>query len=148
MTDYNLEPLYDAPYYLIDIFPSRVPESRAKEYFAVEREYLNSTKLESLYEKFTGLLLAVNESYETAMYVSPEDCLTDNPDNSAIKAAVRQHTRIGNTQLFLPEKKALFVLYAEDLYITVYQPDDELLSLLSQKAAALNLYLRSNEVLI
>ena len=56
----------------------------------------------------------------------PEDEWTISPDDVAVKDAVIHHTERGCVDLLLPEEETLISLQAEDLYITVYHPTEEI----------------------
>lgn len=138
---YKTDALFDALYWLINIVPSQVPESRAEEYFALEREYRQTEKLAQLYALFAGLLTLVSERYDAVLLTFPQNQTTEKPSERQITDAVQTHKRRGAVQLFLPKEETLFTLDAEDLHMTVYLPKKELLTFLKEEAAKRNLYL-------
>ena len=71
----------------------------------------------------------------------PEDEWTISPDDVAVKDAVIHHTERGCVDLLLPEEETLISLQAEDLYITVYHPTEEILSLLRQAVSESGFYI-------
>ena len=88
-----------------------------------------------------SLLSAVSKRYAAVLTVFPEDKQTEAPSGRQIAEAVRTHSRRGAVQLLLPKERSLLVLDAEDLYMTVYQPQPALLSLLRTEAEKRNLFL-------
>lgn len=101
----------------------------------------NQKKLEALYSLFAELLAVVSGRYAAVLTVFPEDKQTEAPSGREIAEAVRTHSRRGAVQLLLPKERSLLVLDAEDLYMTVYQPQPALLSLLRTEAEKRNLFL-------
>ena len=144
---YDVEPLFEAPYWLIDIFPAQVPPERAEEYLRVERSYLNSAKLDELYARFSAILAVVSGRYQAMLFTLPEESETEYPNSGQIFAEVRRHARRGAVQLYLTEENALLTLNAEDLYMTVYQPSERLQAFLKETVAAAGLYFRQPEQL-
>ena len=71
----------------------------------------------------------------------PEDEWTISPDNSAVNDAVIHHTERGCVDLLLTEEETLISLQAVDLYITVYHPTEEILSLLRQAVSESGFYI-------
>ena len=49
---YETDTLFDAPFWLLDIVPSQIPQSRAADYAAREKDYRQPKKLEALYSLF------------------------------------------------------------------------------------------------
>lgn len=138
---YETDTLFDAPYWLLDIVPSQIPQSRAADYAAREKDYRQPKKLEALYSLFAELLAVVSKRYAAVLTVFPEDKQTETPSGRQIAEAIRTHSRRGAVQLLLPKERSLLVLDAEDLYMTVYQPQPALLSLLRTEAEKRNLFL-------
>ena len=137
---YETDTLFGSPYWLLDIVPSQIPQSRAADYAALERAYRQTEKLAALYSLFAELLAVVSKRYAAVLTVFPEDKQTEAPSGRQIAEAVRTHSRRGAVQL-LPKERSLLVLDAEDLYMTVYQPQPALLSLLRTEAEKRNLFL-------
>ncbi|MED9970368.1 MAG: DUF4298 domain-containing protein [Ruminococcus sp.] len=63
------------------------------------------------------------------------------PADSVVTDAVTRHTERGCVDLLLPDEDVLISLQAEDLYITVYHPTEEILSLLRQAVSKQGFYI-------
>ena len=83
----------------------------------------------------------INSRFSTAMLCMPEDKWTISPADSAVIHAVIRHTERGCVDLLLPGEDVLVSLQAEDLYITVYHPTAEILSLLQQTVSKMGFYI-------
>ena len=64
-----------------------------------------------------------------------------NPNPKDIDIEDIHHTERGCVDLLLPEEETLISLQAEDLYITVYHPTEEILSLLRQAVSESGFYI-------
>ncbi|MBQ2487131.1 MAG: hypothetical protein II517_02170, partial [Ruminococcus sp.] len=101
---YETDTLFDAPYWLLDIVPSQIPQSRAADYAAREKDYRQPKKLEALYSLFAELLAVVSKRYAAVLTVFPEDKQTEAPSGQQIAEAIRMHSRRGAVQLLLPKE--------------------------------------------
>ena len=124
-----------------DILPSQIPIEKQAEYRALTDEYFESGKVAQLHRRYADILTMINSRFKTAMLCMPEDEWTISPDDVAVKDAVIHHTERGCVDLLLPEEETLISLQAEDLYITVYHPTEEILSLLRQAVSESGFYI-------
>ena len=111
------------------------------EYRALTDEYYESGKIVQLHQRYADILTMINSRFKTDMLCMPEDEWTISPDDVAVKDAVIHHTERGCVDLLLPEEETLISLQAEDLYITVYHPTEEILSLLRQAVSESGFYI-------
>ena len=139
--DIAVERLLENDYWIIDILPSQIPIEKQAEYRALTDEYYESGKVAQLHRRYADILTMINSRYNTAMLRMPEDEWTISPDDVAVKDAVIHHTERGCVDLLLPEEETLISLQAEDLYITVYHPTEEILSLLRQAVSESGFYI-------
>ena len=139
--DIAVERLLEDDYWIIDILPSQIPIEKQAEYRALTDEYFESGKVAQLHRRYADILTMINSRFKTAMLCMPEDEWTISPDDVAVKDAVIHHTERGCVDLLLPEEETLISLQAEDLYITVYHPTEELLSLLRQAVSESGFYI-------
>ena len=139
--DITVERLLEDDYWIIDILPSQIPIEKQAEYRALTDEYFESGKVAQLHRRYADILTMINSRYNTAMLCMPEDEWTISPDDVAVKDAVIHHTERGCVDLLLPEEETLISLQAEDLYITVYHPTEEILSLLRQAVSESGFYI-------
>ena len=139
--DITVERLLEDDYWIIDILPSQIPIEKQAEYRALTDEYFESGKVAELHRRYADMLTMINSRFKTAMLCMPEDEWTISPDDVAVKDAVIHHTERGCVDLLLPEEETLISLQAEDLYITVYHPTEEILSLLRQAVSESGFYI-------
>ncbi len=139
--DITVERLFEDDYWIIDILPSQIPIEKQAEYRALTDEYYESGKIAQLHRRYADILTMINSRFKTAMLCMPEDEWTISPDDVAVKDAVIHHTERGCVDLLLPEEETLISLQAEDLYITVYHPTEEILSLLRQAVSESGFYI-------
>ncbi len=139
--DITVERLLEDDYWIIDILPSQIPIEKQAEYCALTDEYFESGKAAQLHRRYADILTMINSRFKTAMLCMPEDEWTISPDDVAVKDAVIHHTERGCVDLLLPEEETLISLQAEDLYITVYHPTEEILSLLRQAVSESGFYI-------
>uniref|UniRef100_UPI003864367C DUF4298 domain-containing protein n=1 Tax=Ruminococcus sp. TaxID=41978 RepID=UPI003864367C len=139
--DITVERLLEDDYWIIDILPSQIPIEKQAEYRALTDEYFESGKVAQLHRRYADILTMINSRFKTAMLCMPEDEWTISPDDVAVKDAVIHHTERGCVDLLLPEEETLISLQAEDLYITVFHPTEEILSLLRQAVSESGFYI-------
>ena len=139
--DITVERLLEDDYWIIDILPSQIPIEKQAEYRALTDEYFESGKVAQLHRRYADILTMINSRFKTAMLCMPEDEWTISPHNNDVRDAVMHHTERGCVDLLLPEEETLISLQAEDLYITVYHPTEEILSLLRQAVSESGFYI-------
>ena len=139
--DITVERLLEDDYWIIDILPSQIPIEKQAEYRALTDEYFESDKIAELHRRYAEILTMINSRYNTAMLCMPEDDWTISPHDNAVKDAVIHHTERGCVDLLIPEEDTLISLQAEDLYITVYHPTKEILSLLRKAVSESGFYI-------
>ena len=139
--DITVERLLEDDYWIIDILPSQIPVGKQAEYRALTDEYFESGKVAELHRRYADILTMINGRFKTAMLCMPEDEWTISPCDIAVKDVVIHHTERGCVDLLLPEEETLISLQSEDLYITVYHPTEEILSLLRQAVSKQGFYI-------
>ena len=139
--DITVERLLEDDYWIIDILPAQIPVGKQAEYRALTDEYFESRKVAELHRRYADMLTMINSRFSTAMLCMPEDKWTISPADSAVIDAVIRHTERGCVDLLLPDEDVLVSLQAEDLYITVYHPTSEILSLLQQTVSKMGFYI-------
>lgn len=139
--DITVERLLEDDYWIIDILPSQIPIEKQAEYRALTDEYFESGKVAQLHRRYADILTMINSRFKTAMLCMPEDDWMISPHDNAVKDAVIHHTERGCVDLLIPEEDTLISLQAEDLYITVYHPTKEILSLLRKAVSESGFYI-------
>ena len=117
----RIEELLNAPCWIIDILPGRVPEDKAKEYAELEKVFLYT---ENLKRKFYNVLMKLR-CYFDFKIVMPE-C-----DASVYKL----WGLVGHKNLQIIVGEALLVLDPDDMYMSLYNPSDDMLELVKSIAA-------------
>lgn len=130
----TIEELLDMPYWIIDILPKQVPAGSEGQYFAVEK-YLRDTQMSEIRKKHVNLILKLN-CYRD---ISLDENGIINPPPEQIADAI--HNRYVN----IMTDDALIVSDPEDTYMTIYNPDDELISLVSELASGEGMFVWKNE---
>ncbi len=132
----KIEELLEKPCWVVDILPERVPEGSPGQFFAVEAYYLRPERLAGIRRKFTDLLLKLN-CYDQLRIVTEEG--TEAPSPEELDRRIAE----GNEDLlFLLSGDALVTLNRDDIYLSVYGPDETLLERIGKLAAAEGLFLR------
>lgn len=133
----KIDELIEKTCYLIDIFPCTVPETPDRRYFMVE-EYFQKNRTE-WNRKFCNLLLKLYCYYD--FWVSAGEKLVKNPEPDLLAEWI-WHCFEGDWRkrdyinIILPACNAMLILNGDDLYMTLYNPDKQLLDMISQLAGA------------
>ena len=124
----KIEELLEKPYWIIDILPKQVPTGGGGRYFAVEK-YWRETQLAEVKEKHANLVLKLNCYCD----ISLDEEAEVNPSPAKVAEAVR--TRYVN----VITGDSLITSDPEDTYLTVFDPDEDLLELIRDLAAGISL---------
>ena len=127
----TIDELLQLPCWIIDILPEQVPADGPGQYFAVERYFLEPSRLAAVKESHVRTILKLN-CYRS---LSLDEGTKRNPPPEEIAEAIR--TR----HVCLLTDDALIASEPDELYLTVYDPDEPLLDLLRALAAGEGLYL-------
>ena len=127
----SIEELLEKPYWILDVLPEQVKRDSPGQFFAVERYFLEPSRLAAVKESHVRTILKLN-CYRS---LSLDEESETNPPPEEIAEAVR--TR----HVCLLTEDALIVSDPDELYLTVYDPDEPLLGLLRALAAGEGLYL-------
>ena len=132
--------LLESPYWIVDILPGQVPADAAGQYFAVERYFLQRSRIVPLRRKYAELLLRLNCYVDMA--VSFDSCMTweTNPDPEAFADRVAGLSENEFLRAVFAEQNAMIDYDRNDTYLTVYDPDAALLDKLRALAAAEGLF--------
>ena len=132
--------LLEGPYWIVDILPGQVPADAAGQYFAVERYFLQRSRIVPLRRKYAELLLRLNCYVDMA--VSFDSCMTweTNPDPEAFADRVAGLSENEFLRAVFAEQNAMIDYDRNDTYLTVYDPDAALLDKLRALAAAEGLF--------
>ena len=127
----TIEELLELPYWIVDVLPEQVKADSPGQYYAVERYYRSEPRITEIKKRHADLVLKLN-CYRDIL---PDGKEERNPTPERIAEAVltrRACLRTGD---------ALIVSEPDELYLTVYHPDRELLRLLKKLCVGEGLYL-------
>ena len=118
------------PCLIVDILPERVPADGGGQYFAVEKYFLEGSRLAAVKQKHIDLVLKLNCYRDLSL----DEGETVNPPPEEIAEAMRER------HVAILAGDALIVSEKDDTYLSVFGADGELLRLLRALAAGEGLY--------
>ena len=127
----TIEELLELPYWIVDVLPEQVKADSPGQYFAVERYYRSEPRITEIKKRHADFVLKLN-CYRDILPDGEEE---RNPPPERIAEAVL--TR----RVCLRTGDALIVSEPDELYLTGYDPDEELLRLLEKLCVGEGLYL-------
>ena len=123
----RIDELLNAPYWIIDILPMRVPSDSPGQYFAVEKHFLTE-QLTAIKQKHLNVILKLN----CYMDISLEDEV--NPAPARIAEIV--HERYA----YIMAGDSMILSEPDDTHLTLFNPDEQLLGLITDLAASEGLF--------
>ena len=130
----TIEELLNAPYWIIDILPKQVPAGSAGQYFAIE-QYLRDTQLSDIKKKHVNLILKLNCYRDISLDEDKE--VNISPEQIA--------DTIQKRYVNIMVDDAMIVSEPEDTYLTIYNPDEALLTLMRELASGEGMFVWRNE---
>ena len=131
----TIETFLTKPYWIIDILPKQVPEGSAGQYFAIEKHLLTPPRIDEIYHKFAGVLLALNCYHDIT--IQDEDEWIKNPEPGTIERLVLERKSIN---IVIDSDQAMISITGDDHYMTLYGANEDLLELTSAVASAQGLH--------
>lgn len=126
----SIEELWQTPYWIIDILPERVPKGSKGQYFAVDRYYLEYERFAAIKEKHINLILKLN-CYKA---ISFEDGETNPPPEVIARTMKDKYVNIRI-------EDSLIVSEPDDTHLTVFNPKEELLTMIQEIIAGEGLFI-------
>ena len=137
----TIEEYLETSYWVIDLLPKQVPAHSRGQYFRIEEHYRSRPLIDALYRRFTYILLKLN-CYQDLAFSTDGDQWETNPAPTQIEAMVRQSlSDLRMLYVMLPAEKALITLSADDIYMTIYNPNEETLELLAPLVSSEGLFI-------
>jgi hypothetical protein len=133
-----IENLLSKPYWLIDVLPKQVPAGSAGQYFKAERYFLS--RLDEIGRKFARVFIRLNCYYDLQVSTDGETwILNESPEGLArrFEESAASHSPLS---VLIGSNDALVTFSGDDHYMTLYNPDEELLELVRQCAQAEGLF--------
>ena len=134
MNNKTIDELLNYPYWIIDILPEQVPAGGTGQYFTIEH-YLRRTQLSEIKKKHVNIILKLN-CYRA---VSLDEDGIINPSPEQIAEAI--YERYVNIMI----NDTMIISEPEDTHMTIFNPDDELLSLVRNLAFGEGMFIWKNE---
>ena len=132
--------LLEGPYWIVDILPEQVPADAAGQYFAVERYFLQRSRIVPLRRTFAELLLRLNCYADMA--VSFDSCASweTNPDPESFAKRVEGLSGNEFLRAVFAGQNVMIDYDHNDTWLTVYDPDSALLGKIMALAAGSGLF--------
>ena len=137
MTDQSI---FDAEYYVIDIFPSQIPAERGAAYSEAEKFFLQEPHLTLLHQKFARL--AIKLGCYSDITLEYNDLQLSTPVPSMIYDTIINCKPIDSIALHFTNDNCAITYNGDDLYMTFYNPNGNLLKLAEKICGAEGLFLR------
>ena len=132
-----IEAFLDKPYWIIDILPMQVPAEAAGQYFRIERYFLS--QLDGISKRFASVLVKLNCYID--LQVGLEEDWISNPDPGNLERLFGNAASLRSPlSIIVGSEDALITFSGDDHYMTLYNPDEELLELVRQCAGAEGLF--------
>lgn len=137
----TIEKLLNTTAYIIDIFPRQVVRKLDNRYFEVENLFLQQKDIYD--KKFIDVLIKLFCYYDLVVWAN---------DNNYTKLSLNQYValldncfngRIENVNIILLEQDCLIVVDRDNLYVTVYNPSENIKELLAQLSLSQGLFFRA-----
>ena len=126
----SIDELLQKPYWIVDILPMQVRADNPGQYFAVEKYFLAEEQRANIKQKHINLVLKLN-CYRD---ISIDEEVAVNPPPERIADEMRKSylcILMGNTMI---------ISEPDDTYLTVYNPDMDLLELIKTIATSEGLF--------
>ena len=127
----------EKPYWVIDILPKQVPADSRGQFFAIEQYFLCDEQTERRCRQFCNILMKLN-CYEDIAVCGLSEEWTINPHPADLEQWLLERKPL---LVFIEASDALLTINGDDIYMTVYNPDEALLQLLRPLAASEGLVL-------
>ena len=127
----------EKPYWVVDILPKQVPADSRGQFFTIEQYFLNDEQTERRCRQFCNILMKLN-CYEDIAVCGLSEEWTINPHPVDLEQRLLERKPLF---VFIEASDALLTINGDDIYMTVYNPDEALLQLLRPLAAAEGLFL-------
>ena len=126
----TVEELLQCPYWITDILPSQVPADSPGQYFAVEKYFLQGSRFEEIKQKHINLILKLNCYRDIS--IGDETVINPLPDHIAGEMKKRY--------LYIMTGESMILSEPDDTHLTVFNPDSQLLELITQIASGEGLF--------
>ncbi len=133
-----IESLLEKPYWLIDILPKQVPAGSAGQYFKAERYFLSW--LDEISWKFARVLIRLNCYHDLRVSIDGETWILNESPEVLVRRFEDSAASHSPLSVLVGSGDALITFSGDDHYMTLYNPDEELLEFVRQCAQAEGLF--------
>lgn len=126
----SIEELLGTPYWIIDILPEQVPKDSPGQYFTIANYYLAEERLAAIKQKHINVILKLN-CYRDISIDEETQC---NPAPERVAEEMRKRW------LYIMLDDAMILSEPDDTHMTVFNPDEKLLTLIKALAAGEGLF--------
>ena len=130
--------LLSKPYWLIDVLPKQVPAGSAGQYFRVEEYFLS--RLDEIRRRFARVLIRLNCYYDLQVSTDGEAWILNESPEDLVRRFEESIVSHSPLSILVGSDEALLTFSGDDHYMTLYNPDEELLELARQCADAEGLF--------
>ena len=137
----RIDALLEKPYYIMDFLPERVNPDREGQFFDVEYYLLNSDRHMGMKDRFVAVILKLMCYYHVAVLGSE---WIDRPTPQIIEEAVCKimDNHSGTLNVLFVEEDVLLVFDWDCLNLAVYNPSEEVQSIMEKIAFSEGLFWR------
>lgn len=125
-----IEELLEKPYWIVDILPKQVPAESPGQYFRIEEYWTSDEQFTAIKQKHIDLVLRLNCYVDISL--DEEDELNPSPQRIAQEMRSRY--------VCIMTGSSMIVSQPDETYLTVYDPDDELLGLIRDLALSVGMF--------
>ena len=118
----TIDELLQTEYWIIDVLPVQVPKDSPGQYFAVERYFLRKPHIRAIKQKHINVILKLNCYRDLSL---DEEAAVNPPPEVIAEAVNRRYVCI-----LIDE--SMIVSEPDSTYLTLYNPDEQLLSLVME----------------
>lgn len=139
--DTVIEELLEKPYWIVDFLPKQVPKDSAGQYAAVEQYYLQEPQIMELRRKYLSIILKLNCYYDLAVSTDCGEHWIENPDPQKMEGWLLVDVGVRTLHVMIATQQTMMVLDFCDTYMTVYNPEEDLLQMLRMLAGSKGLFI-------
>ena len=128
----QIDELLNKPYWIIDIFPARIPKDSPGQYFAVEAYFLKE-RMAAIKQKHIDLILKLNCYFDVSL------------EEETKPAPARIAEVMNKRHVCIVMENAVVLSEPDETFLTLFNPDERLLGLVREIAASEGLYVWEGE---
>ena len=142
----NIDYYLNKPYWLIDVLPKQVEANGRGQYFKIEEYFLKEPQIGLICKKFSSLLIKLNCYTDFSFYYlgNEDSSIQDDSEKWIVNPSPEQLSRsVTYKKAFyiILESEDTMISYAgDDHYMTIYNPNDSILELVTALAESEGLF--------